>query len=185
MWRNLMQLFIKNIFSLYNPIKFFGHSVPKVTSEPGGWGGTRHSRQILLIGYASCWTICSIFNTLRPKQNGRHCSDDIFKCIFFNENAWISIKISLKFVPKGPINKIPALVQIMAWRWSGDKPLSEPMMVNSLTHICVTRPQWVKAHGMRFGSLLSQYLPRNCTHNNLVENIHDHRAAHILIVMGT
>ena len=83
-------------------------------------------------------------NTLRPRQNGRRFSDDIFKCIFFNENAWISIKISLKFVPKGPINKIPALVQIMAWHRSGDKPLSEPMMVSLLTHICVTRPQWVK-----------------------------------------
>ena len=45
-----------------------------------------------------------------------------------NENVWILIKISLKFVPKGPINNIPALVQIMAWRQTGDKPLSEPMM---------------------------------------------------------
>ena len=35
-------------------------------------------------------------------------------------------KISMKFVPKGPINNIPALVQIMAWRRPGDKPLSEP-----------------------------------------------------------
>ena len=66
-----------------------------------------------------------LLNTLRPRQNGRHYPDDIFKCIFLNENAWIPIKISLKFVPKGPINKIPALVQIMAWRRSGDKPLSE------------------------------------------------------------
>ena len=41
---------------------------------------------------------------------------------------WIPIKISLKFVPKGPINNIPALVQIMAWRRTGDKSLSEPMM---------------------------------------------------------
>ena len=37
-------------------------------------------------------------------------ADDIFKRIFFNENVWILIKISLKFVPKGPINNIPALV---------------------------------------------------------------------------
>ena len=58
---------------------------------------------------------------------------------------WISIAISLKFVPKGPINNIPALFQIMAWRRPGDKPLSEPMLVDSLTHICVTRPQWIKA----------------------------------------
>ena len=69
------------------------------------------------------------FNTLRPRQNGRHFADDIFKCIFLNENIWISIQISLKFVPKGPINNIPALVQIMAWRRLGDKPLSEPMIV--------------------------------------------------------
>ena len=51
--------------------------------------------------------------------------------------------MSMKFVPKGPINNIPALVQIMAWRRPGDKPLSEPMMVSLATHICVTRPQWV------------------------------------------
>ena len=85
-------------------------------------------------------------NTLRPGQNGRHFADDIFKCIFLNENVWIPIKISLKFVLKGPINNIQALVQIMAWRRSGDKPLSEPMMVSLLTHICVTRPQWVNLH---------------------------------------
>ena len=83
-------------------------------------------------------------NTLRPRQNGRHFADDIFKCIFLNENVSIAIKISLKFVPKGPIKNIPALVQVMAWRRSGDKPLSEPMMVSLPTHICVTRPQWVK-----------------------------------------
>ena len=71
-------------------------------------------------------TIC--INTLRPRQNGRHFPDDIFKCIFL-ENIWISIQISLKFVPKGPINNIPALVQVMAWRRPGDKPLSDSMMV--------------------------------------------------------
>ena len=83
-------------------------------------------------------------NTLRPRQNGRHFADAIFMCLFLNENVWIMIKISLKFVPKGPSNNIPALVQIMAWRRPGDKPLSEPMLVSLLTHICVTRPQWVK-----------------------------------------
>ena len=84
-----------------------------------------------------------VFNTLRPRQNGRYFADDIFKCIFLNENAWISLKISLKFVPKVRISNIPALVQIMAWRRPGDKPLSEPVMVSLLTHICVARPQWV------------------------------------------
>ena len=78
-----------------------------------------------------------------PRRNEQHFADHIFKRIFFNENVWISIKISLKFVPKGPINHIPSLAQIMAWPRSGDKPLSGPMMVSLPTHICVTRPQWV------------------------------------------
>ena len=56
------------------------------------------------------------------------------------------MNISLMFVPKGQINNIPALVEIMAWRRPGDKPLSQPMMFKLLTHICVTRPQWVEAH---------------------------------------
>ena len=85
--------------------------------------------------------LASVLNSLRPRQNGRNFADDTFKCIFLNENISISIKISLKFVPKVPINNIPALVQIMAWRRPGDKPLSEPMMVNLPTHICVTQPQ--------------------------------------------
>ena len=87
--------------------------------------------------------ILQMVNTLRPRRNRRYFADDIFKCIFVNENVWISIKISLKFIPKGPINHYPSLVQIMAWRRPGDKPLSETMMVRLLTHICVTRPQWV------------------------------------------
>ena len=66
-------------------------------------------------------------NTLRPTQNGREFPD-IFKSIFLNENVWISIMISLKFVPEGPINNIPVLVKIMDWRRPGDKPLFEPIM---------------------------------------------------------
>ena len=88
-------------------------------------------------------TVTYSLNTLRPRQNGRHFADDIFKGIFFNENVWILIKFSLKFVPKGPINNIPSLVQIMAWRRPGNKPLSEPRMESLLTHIWITRPQWV------------------------------------------
>ena len=89
------------------------------------------------------WMDALHFNSLRSRQNGRHFADDTFKPILLNENIRISIKISLKIVPKVLINNIPALVQIMARRRPGDKPLSEPMMVCLLTHICVTRPQWV------------------------------------------
>ena len=64
-------------------------------------------------------------NTLRPRQNDCLFTDDTFKRIFLNENIRISNKISLKFVPNGLINNIPALVLIMAWHLPGDKPLSE------------------------------------------------------------
>ena len=103
-----------------------------------------------------CWAWCvyelhdcssvipnAMVNTLRPRQNGCHLADDIFKSIFVNENVKISITSSLKFAPKSPINNIQALVQIMAWRRPGDKPSSEPMMASSLLHICITRRQWI------------------------------------------
>ena len=109
----------------------------------------------------------TVVNTLRPRQSRRHFADDIFKCIFLNENAGISLKISLKFVPKVRINNIPALVQIMAWRRPGDKPLSEPRMVSLLTHICATRPQWVNevieipsSHGQFSTKMLTMNTPK-------------------------
>ena len=55
-------------------------------------------------------------------------ADNIFKCIFLNENDRIQIQISLKFIPKSPIDNKPALVHVMAWRLIGDKPLPELMM---------------------------------------------------------
>ena len=106
----------------------------------------------------------------RPRQYCSHFANDIFKCIFMNENVWILIRISLKVFPKVRINNIPALVQIMAWRRPGDKPLSEQMMVCLLTHICANRPQWVKTFDCStgrsryntmpyfFASLLNTYL---------------------------
>ena len=51
----------------------------------------------------------------------------------------------MKFVPKGPINNVPALVQIMAWRRPGDKTLCEQILVSLQTHIWVTQSQWVQS----------------------------------------
>ena len=82
------------------------------------------------------WTLRNKLNILRARQHGRHFPNNIFKCIFMNANVCISIKISLKFVPKSPLNNIPALVQIMAWHQPGAKPLSESMMLSLLMYIC-------------------------------------------------
>ena len=72
-------------------------------------------------------------------------SQTTFSSAFFlNESGRIPNKISLKFVPNAPLSNTPILVQIMAWRRPGDKPLSEPIVISLPTHICVTRPQWVK-----------------------------------------
>ena len=73
------------------------------------------NRMNTISGLAYCLNWCrtgkNIWNnTLRPRQNWRHFADDILKSIFLNENVWIPIEISLKFVPKGPIDNIPALV---------------------------------------------------------------------------
>ena len=73
------------------------------------------------------WCIL-IVNSSPPGQNGRLFADDMFNCIFLNENIWISNEISLRYVPWGLINNMPVLVPIMAWRRPGDKPLSEPML---------------------------------------------------------
>ena len=56
-------------------------------------------------------------------------ADDIFKCIFLYENDKIQIQISLKLVPMCPIDNNSALVQVVAWRRTGDKPLPEPVMI--------------------------------------------------------
>ena len=67
-------------------------------------------------------------NTIKPRQNGWHFAEDISKYNFLNENCWISKDISLKYVPRGLVNNMSALVQVMAWCTAGNKPLPEPMM---------------------------------------------------------
>ena len=84
------------------------------------------------------------YHTLRQRQNGCHFGDDTLKLIFLYENSCILFPISLKFVPKDPIDYNLVLVQIMAWHQPGDKLLSQLMMVRLLAHICFTQPQWVQ-----------------------------------------
>ena len=97
-------------------------------------------------------------NTLRPRRDDGHFSEDIFKYVFVNDYVLISNKISLKFVPRVPNNNIPALVQIMAWHQPDQKPSSEPMMLILLTPLCVALPQWSKhSYLSRIGFPLCNY----------------------------
>ena len=78
----------------------------------------------MILGYDKS----DVFISLRPRQKGRHVADDIFKRIFFNENIWISITISLKFVPEGSIVNKSALVQVMVCYLFGAKSSPETMV---------------------------------------------------------
>ena len=69
----------------------------------------QHVVACLLHTIFACKSV-TLFNTLRQRQNGCHFAGDIFKFMFLYENFRISKKISVKFVPKGPINNNPALV---------------------------------------------------------------------------
>ena len=129
-----MEYVTRDSISIKRIQKTWYNTCAVVTPVP--WQKSYHS-------LTQCKTALTPMLTLRLRQNGRHFRDDIFKSIFFNENVWIAIKISLKFVPMCSINNILALVQIMAWSQPGDKPSSEPMMVSLLMHICTTLPQWV------------------------------------------
>ena len=88
---------------------------------------------------------CSTPGRGRLTHRDRDKMDANFMTIFSYAFSWMKIyEFRLKFFPNGPINNISSLVQIMAWRRPGDKPFSESMMVILLTHICATRPRWVK-----------------------------------------
>ena len=85
-----------------------------------------------------------MFKTLRRRQNWYRFTDNIFKCIFWNENVrrfhW---GLFLRFT-------LTIFLQIMALHRPGNKPLSEPMMVSLLMHIYITRPQWIKKNVVKY-----------------------------------
>ena len=93
-----------------------------------------------------------LVNTWRSRRNDRHLADD--HLFSWMKIYWCEFKFHWSFFPKGPINNIPALDQIMAWRQPGDKPLSDPRMFSLMTHIWVTRPQWVNKRHWEIGHFL-------------------------------
>ena len=74
------------------------------------------------------------FETLSPEQKGFHFTDDV--CIFCSVKCCILIRMSLKFVPNCPFSNNPALVQLITWRRSGDKPLFESMVALFIDSYC-------------------------------------------------
>ena len=113
------------------------------TREAGDLRRYRAHYDVIVMSHTNVLPITMAVLTYWGRDKIATISQTTFSKEFFNQNVQISINISMRFVPKGPINNIPALVQMMVWRRLGEKPLSEPM-VTLLTYICVAWPQWVK-----------------------------------------
>ena len=95
----------------------------------------RHVSGNLVVCVRVCVVVCYIISTISLMK-------------FSGEFSWmksIFIWISLKIIHKDRIDNNPALVQIMAWRRIGDRPLSEPMLPDSLMHVCGTREDEFRA----------------------------------------
>ena len=67
-------------------------------------------------------------NALKPEQNGRHFCRNNFQMRYLRERYFLLIHISLKFVPRCPIDNMSALVQVMACHMLSAKPLPEAVM---------------------------------------------------------
>ena len=108
-----------------------------------------------------------------PGQNGRHFADDIFRCIFVNERFCISIQISLKFDPRGLIDNKPALVQVMAWRRTGDKPLPESVLTPFTDELIIIFCCQYGNNGPPWGLFLSDLVWSGVAHQDLMEKWQD------------
>ena len=114
------------------------------------------------VAYTSFFTVrpehTQVLNSSYPEWNGRHFTDIIFKSIFMNEKFCILIQISLKFGSKGLIDNKSVLVPVVAWRWTGDKLLSERVLT-----------QFTDIYAAQGGGELNQILKCFClTHCGLV-----------------
>ena len=123
-------------------IKFQGHSGQNITDFDPNWAFPDYRPvaafksfrfalfSIVVVMHQHCLllnnTVC--LTHLPMDKMAAAFADDIFKCIFMDEKFCISIWISLKYVPKCPIDNEATLVQIMAWCGTGDKQLPEPML---------------------------------------------------------
>ena len=69
-----------------------------------------------------------VLNLVTYGPNGCHFAVDSLKCIFFNEFYCILVQFSQNSTSRCPIDNKSSLVQVLAWCWTGTKPLPEPVM---------------------------------------------------------
>ena len=72
--------------------------------------------------------LCS-FNSSPLDKMATISQTTIWNAFLWIKSFCILFRISLNVVSKGPIDNKGALVQVMAWRWIGNKPLPELMLI--------------------------------------------------------
>ena len=127
--------------------KNMGKSVPWVTRD---WlyipQQTQHNQTLCIFMGYDVFT-GTLTHWLRDKM--AHLSQMLFSNLrryfqmHFHERFSILIRISPKFVPKGTIDNKLALVWVMPWDWTGNKPLPEPMLTQFTDAYIAMRVQWV------------------------------------------
>ena len=129
---------------LYNALLYSTH----LQSSPLSRSHCANSRVLFPVRLTDTTTWeCSLVDVIVLTHWGRDQKDAISQTTFSSAFYWMKMYELQQKIPKGPVNNILALVQIMAWRCPGDKPLSEPMLVSLPTYICVTRAQRVNNMG--------------------------------------
>ena len=116
---------------------------PWWTREPSTAAGAGKGK----LHFSSRHGIKRRFNSSSLDKMAAILADDNLKCIFLNENDRIPIRISLKCIPMSPIDNKSALVQVMAWRRTGAKPLSGPMLTQFADAYMRHKGRWVNAKG--------------------------------------
>ena len=127
-----MPIFVSNT---KRPLKFSYHCVVYIQLEK--W----HSKlvkykwtELTFLSFNS--SVLYAISTLRLRQNVCHFADDVFKCIFLNENFWISNNMSMKCVSQGLIDNI-SLIQVVAWcHQATSHYLNQWWLWSLLMHIC-------------------------------------------------
>ena len=95
-------------------------------------------------------------------------ADDIFKCIFLNENDKIPTPVSLNFVPDETYDNNPTLVQVMAWRRAGDKPSPDPMFIQFTGAYLRHCGRWVKCLPTSFHKKCRSLLEKFYTSHEII-----------------
>ena len=123
------------------------------------------------VAYIMCF---SIGKHIKDGTKWQYLTDNIFNCIFINENVFIVIEISMTFIPKCPIGNKSTWEQVMAWHQTGDLgPISK---CNNMSYCKISSSLeavrlvlWIIASLWNLTGALAALLPRCLSNFRVIE----------------